>query len=65
MARPAIPFPVLKERLDARLKWLGVKVGRCRRGGLEARLNWLGVKVGRCRKGGARSTAQVARGQGG
>ncbi|PNH03618.1 Lycopene beta cyclase, chloroplastic/chromoplastic [Tetrabaena socialis] len=26
VSRPALPFPELKERLDARLKWLGIKV---------------------------------------
>jgi hypothetical protein len=26
VARPAVPFPDLKERLDARMKWLGIKV---------------------------------------
>lgn len=26
MARPAVGFKDLKERLDARLKWLGIKV---------------------------------------
>jgi hypothetical protein len=26
VARPAVPFPDLKERLEARMKWLGIKV---------------------------------------
>lgn len=26
VSRPAVPFPELKERLEARLKWLGIKV---------------------------------------
>lgn len=26
VARPAVEFPDLKERLDARMKWLGIKV---------------------------------------
>lgn len=27
VARPAVDFPDLKERLEARMKWLGIKVG--------------------------------------
>jgi hypothetical protein len=27
VARPAVSFPDLKERLEARMKWLGIKVG--------------------------------------
>lgn len=26
VSRPAVDFPDLKQRLDARLKWLGIKV---------------------------------------
>lgn len=33
VARPAVDFPDLKERLEARMKWLGIKVGRNHLGG--------------------------------
>jgi hypothetical protein len=29
VARPAVSFPDLKERLEARMKWLGIKVWNC------------------------------------